>query len=241
MASLYSGSDIVYIFSHVDAAPVIKSYSPDLIVYPTFSMSGTVDIPNVFSRLSCLLIGPGLSRQEYILKQSLIFLKESIKRKIPVIVDADGLALVSKYPEYFKNSILTPNYREFLKLCQEFNLKETNQEIILQELCQKLDCIILLKGKYDYICNGIKTVKVEEEGSLRRVGGLGDILSGIVSTFISFTDQEFDKNLFLQQVVQACILTRKSSLKAFQVKKRRMRATDVLQEINLEDILPSEE
>lgn len=240
MAALYAGADLVYIFSHVEAAPIIKSYSPDLIVFPTFSSSKNVEIPRAFNRLSCLLVGPGLSKEEYILDQTLVFIKESIKRKIPLIVDADGIYLVSKYPNLFKNAILTPNAREFMNLLQELNI---SGDFSLEIACKKLECIILLKGEQDIISNGFQTVKVDEQGTIRRVGGLGDILSGITSTFISFLGSENTlkentlKENALEQIKQACILTRKSCFKAFMKKKRAMRATDVLQEIDLEDII----
>ena len=43
MGSLLTGADICHVFTTKEAAPVIKSYSPELIVHPTLLASGAPD------------------------------------------------------------------------------------------------------------------------------------------------------------------------------------------------------
>lgn len=63
ISALKLGADLVYVFCTNDAAPVIKSYSPELIVNPLLSEENAVDkIAPWLERLHSLVIGPGLGR-----------------------------------------------------------------------------------------------------------------------------------------------------------------------------------
>ena len=46
--------------------------------------------------------------------------------------------------------------------------------------------IIMKKGMIDLISDGNISYYVSIEGSLKRCGGLGDILSGILGTFVNY-------------------------------------------------------
>jgi len=84
-----------------------------------------------------------------------------------------------------------------------------------------------------------------EKGGLKRSGGLGDILAGSIGTFVAWNKilenqsvQEkntCEDNLIQDELVlgcwMACCLTKKSTLRAFQKRKRSMTAPDVLEEI----------
>lgn len=225
MASLLVGSDLVYVFTHRDAAPIIKSYSPDLIVFPLFSNSCTdFEIPRVLQRLSALVVGPGLSNSPILLESAFKFIQEASKFNIPLIIDADALLLVSKYPNVFAKSVLTPNYREFQRLCTEFNLVDVDSIKNVENLALKLNATIVLKGSQDIITNGIETKVCDTEPGLRRVGGIGDILAGTLATFIGWSNS-------IDQCYEACRVVRAASCTAYLNKKRAMRAGDVLEEL----------
>lgn len=225
MASLVVGSDLVYVFTHKDAAPVIKSYSPDLIVFPIFDNSCShVEIPRVLKRLSALVVGPGLSSCPILLESAFKFIQEASKFNIPLIIDADALLLVSKYPKVFSKCILTPNYREFQRLFTEFNLVDVNSIKNVENLALKLDATIVCKGSQDIISNGHETIVCDSESGLRRVGGIGDVLAGTLATFIGWSNS-------LDQCFEACRVVRAASCSAYMKKRRTMRAGDVLQEL----------
>lgn len=63
IAALKLGADLVYVFCSKEAAPVIKSYSPELIVLPVLNDSDVVSkVEPWLPRLNSLIIGPGLGR-----------------------------------------------------------------------------------------------------------------------------------------------------------------------------------
>ena len=61
ISALKLGADLVYVFCCKEAGPVIKSYSPELIVLPILDSGNVTEkIENWLTRLHALVIGPGL-------------------------------------------------------------------------------------------------------------------------------------------------------------------------------------
>lgn len=97
------------------AAAVIKTYSPNLMVHPLMRQSpkpseedkgaetdpGTISsrIVEMLPRLHVLVVGPGLGRDPLMHETLARVLAAARERKMPVVMDADALALVTKTPE----------------------------------------------------------------------------------------------------------------------------------------------
>lgn len=137
----------------------------------------------------------------------------------------------------YKNCVLTPNVAEFSRLCYRFHLDENSS---CQNLANTLGGVtILKKGRIDEISNGLKTFNVNIRGSLKRCGGQGDVLAGILSTFLAWRRTylenlwDHDKSLNEDELLMlasygASFATRYSSYLAFKRKKRAMRANDLM-------------
>ncbi|KAJ5776915.1 YjeF C-terminal domain carbohydrate kinase-like protein [Penicillium odoratum] len=131
------------------AAPVIKSYSPNLMVHPILPSTETVKDPksidaptlagpiiSMLSRLHALVIGPGLGRDGVTLKIVAEVIKEARSRSIPFVLDADGLLIVTEDPSLvkgYKECILTPNVVEFGRLAKALGIKVPSQADIANE------------------------------------------------------------------------------------------------------------
>ena len=60
ISALRAGCDLVHVFCRKEAAPVIKSYSPELIFHPLLDAPNAVDaIEEWLSRIHCAVLGPG--------------------------------------------------------------------------------------------------------------------------------------------------------------------------------------
>lgn len=138
--------------SHVvcegSAAPVIKGYSPNLMVHPLLPSTETVkdptsiDVPELaspiigmLSRLHALVIGPGLGRDGVTLKVVAEVIREARSRSIPFVLDADGLLIVTENPSLvkdYKECILTPNVVEFGRLAKALGVKVASQTEIAE-------------------------------------------------------------------------------------------------------------
>lgn len=79
-----------------EAAVSIKSYSPDLIVFPflSSSCSESVDLElvrSVIKRANVIIIGPGLSRNNHIQHTAVKIILESQSMKKQLIIDGVSL------------------------------------------------------------------------------------------------------------------------------------------------------
>ncbi|CAL5869565.1 uncharacterized protein PFLUO_LOCUS3795 [Penicillium psychrofluorescens] len=143
MASAKLGCDMSHVLCERSAAPVVKSYSPNLMVHPILPSVDTVKDPksidapslaspiiSMLSRLHALVIGPGLGRDEVTLKVVAEVIKEARTQSIPFVLDADGLLIVTEHPDLvkgYKQCILTPNVVEFGRLAKALGIKVASQ------------------------------------------------------------------------------------------------------------------
>ncbi|KAJ5215850.1 YjeF C-terminal domain carbohydrate kinase-like protein [Penicillium cinerascens] len=148
-ASAKLGCDMSHVVCERSAAPVVKSYSPNLMVHPLLPSTESVKDPNsidasalagpiigMLSRLHALVIGPGLGRDGVTLKVVAEVIKEARSRSIPFVLDADGLMIVTEDPNLikgYKECILTPNVVEFGRLAKALGVKVASQAEITQE------------------------------------------------------------------------------------------------------------
>ncbi|XP_073877518.1 ATP-dependent (S)-NAD(P)H-hydrate dehydratase isoform X14 [Macaca fascicularis] len=69
ISALKVGADLSHVFCASAAAPVIKAYSPELIVHPVLDSPSAVDeVEKWLPRLHALVVGPGLGRDDVLLR-----------------------------------------------------------------------------------------------------------------------------------------------------------------------------
>ena len=78
------GADLIHVFCAPDAAPVIKGYSPDLIVHP--GMNASSIIPKL-SRMDAIVVGPGLGRNPTIWPLMLELFQFVKNQEVPFVID----------------------------------------------------------------------------------------------------------------------------------------------------------
>ena len=240
VSSMLLGADMGHIICERNAGPILKSMSPDLIVFPLLREEGDAKevfalIQPIFERVHVVVIGPGLGRNEVMMDTVVLALKHLRTTNLPVVIDADGLWIVNKHVELvrgWKNVILTPNVMEFKRLWDAAGL---TGDLSCEKLCHALDGVtILQKGQHDVISNGKTTYTVDIEGGLKRCGGQGDVLSGTTGTFMAWyysapanKDKHYDDGLLLC-AAGGSMITRTASKLAFKQRGRSMMSTDVV-------------
>ncbi|XP_022979515.1 ATP-dependent (S)-NAD(P)H-hydrate dehydratase [Cucurbita maxima] len=272
ISALKIGADLSHVFCTKDAAPVIKSYSPELIVHPVLEESYSVrdeekkftaervlaEVDKWLERFDCLVIGPGLGRDPFLLECVSEIIKHARQTNIPMVIDGDGLFLITDNLHLVSNyplAVLTPNVNEYKRLVKNVLLAEVDEQDAPNQLLSLAKRIggltILRKGRADLICDGETVKSVSIYGSPRRCGGQGDILSGSVAVFVSWARQQglvIDGNLATSPknpTVLGCIagsaLLRKAASLAFENKKRSTLTTDIIEFLwrSLEDISPA--
>ena len=143
------------------------------------------EIEKLLERLHAVVIGPGLGRDTLMQETAAKVIRIVREKKMPLVLDADGLFLVQNHPEIingYASAVLTPNVMEFKRLCDAMNLDpnqvEGGTDKVCAELARKFEGVtIIQKGRQDVISNGRDNMIVNTEGGLKRTGGQGDVLT----------------------------------------------------------------
>uniref|UniRef100_A0A7C9DYR5 ATP-dependent (S)-NAD(P)H-hydrate dehydratase n=1 Tax=Opuntia streptacantha TaxID=393608 RepID=A0A7C9DYR5_OPUST len=271
ISALKIGADLSHVFCTKDAAPIIKSYSPELIVHPILEESYSVsdedkrstankvlaEVNKWMERFDCIVVGPGLGRDPFLLDCVSEIMKHARQLNIPLIIDGDGLFLVTNTLDLVSGyplAVLTPNVNEYKRLVQRVLNCEVNDQEASAQLLSLVKGIggvtVLRKGKSDLISDGDAVCSVSIFGSPRRCGGQGDILSGSVAVFLSWArhcisaEGDLDTRSMNPTVlgcVAASALLRKAASMAFKNNKRSTLTTDIIECLgrSLEEICPA--
>ncbi|XP_046636069.1 ATP-dependent (S)-NAD(P)H-hydrate dehydratase-like isoform X2 [Daphnia pulicaria] len=239
MAALRVGCDLVHVFCMKEAAPVIKSYSPELIVHPLLdSPNAQQAISEWLPRIHALIIGPGLGRDAGVFKILGPIINHAKELKIPLVIDADGLFYINSNHQIIHNCtnvILTPNVIEFTRLYKAVMgiSIDPSQPVLVEDvaaLAKRLGNVtILQKAEKDITSNGIDVNICEKMGSPRRCGGQGDLLCGFLATFLYWkTHDKYTHEVTLSAAAAATHLSRMISRKAFEIHGRGTLASDMI-------------
>lgn len=230
---------MIHIFCESSAAIPIKCYSPELIVHPVLDSSGGLAmIKPWLDRLHTVVIGPGLGRKEDTLKVVSEVIGMLKQRKIPLVIDADGLFLITENLKLLEGVespvVLTPNAIEYQRLSSKIGSPQ-----IRDYLGKYIS--ILRKGEVDELLSSHEVQwKRNAGGSTRRCGGQGDLLSGSIATFLYWTlankenlDTNTDKSAMAASVAcfTACNVVRTCNEKAYKEMGMGALASDMIKYI----------
>ena len=235
------------------------------------------DITRSFPALHAICIGPGLGRHPLVFSVAEKVILGAIESNLMLVLDADALFMLSlkEYASLLgtlrsnERCVMTPNLMEMRRL-DDALLSAAGTTSADGEREKRRSNVIVQKGNVDTIMHDRYTMRCEEEGGLKRSGGIGDVLAGTITAFMAWnailekeettsSDSYYNidaknnddtvYNVECQQRVfaswTAAILVKKATRIAFQKKKRSMSALDVIVEIGdivsiMEDGLISE-
>ncbi|SBT71533.1 carbohydrate kinase, putative [Plasmodium malariae] len=222
MSTLKLGADLCFVITARENSIPLKCYSPELIVYPYLynKKSGIINIEHsdlkncteyLMNRIDCCVIGPGLGTIDEISKECLLFIiKKFIQKNIFLILDADIIEFIIINKDIFsqiknyEQCIFTPNKNEFRKMLSHltdhkninFEQLSCNQIIsFAHEIIQIFNGPkILVKGFHDiFISKSFYFVSFIKNPSLKRLGGLGDIMTGLLAVFHAWGSKKKNK------------------------------------------------
>ncbi|KAE9553452.1 hypothetical protein FO519_003324 [Halicephalobus sp. NKZ332] len=238
-APLKIGADLSYVYTHPDAASVIKGYSPDLIVHPG---NGWNSIKERIDYFDGIIFGPGLGRDPVLYPLFEQLLSEVKKRtdKLSMVIDADGLFFVQNNLSLLSgcsNVVLTPNHREFDRLWNAVFPTEPQREEVsenVKKIAEKLGVCVVRKGSADIISDGNHIIESKVDGSPRRCGGQGDLLSGAIACFSHWAGLRFKDTVgnpkikLLRGAYAASRFIRFTASMTYNKQGRSMTATDMI-------------
>lgn len=137
-------------------------------------------------RYTTLAIGPGLGT-EALTEKALRKLLTNYDR--PVVLDADGLNLISRHPDLLKsipeNSILTPHPKEFARLFGHTE-NDFDRWELQREMARKYRVVLLLKTGYTSIATPDGQFFFNPTGNPGMgTAGMGDALTGVLAGLLA--------------------------------------------------------
>ncbi len=172
--------DMVYVHSVEQNLELIKKLKSEISVFISVDQSElwkTVDLVDV------VLIGPGLeeSRANKKLVEKLLSAiggSASGGKKYPgkkIVIDATAIWQLDPLLLH-PNCVVTPHSREFEQL---FKCAPTPDNVL--KMAKYYQCVVVLKGKYDYVSDGKELFENQTGNVGMTKGGTGDVLAGLIT------------------------------------------------------------
>lgn len=207
MAALYTGSELVYLFSETEGIIPLKTLLPECIV------CGIEYQEWILRRITACVVGSGLGRPSVSTSAEINrILRRLDERNIPIIVDGDAIRLSEDLGIYdLRNVILTPNVSE------QKHVRVTDNFFYIQ------------KGFEDVVIGKNRKFVVSNKGCSKRIGGQGDILAGTVASLISKLDDPVTGSDILASMVLGCRLVRAAGNAAYKKSWKSLITRDILE------------
>ena len=188
MGALRAGAGLVFL-GVPESIYVIEAVKlNEAVVFPLPDKQGILSaeaIPQILQRLpdmDAVVVGPGLGQSEDTFQITAAVLQNA---GCPVILDADGINLVSGHKDLLrgrdKPTILTPHEGEFRRLWGPVG---KDRMASAATAARELNSILLLKGHETCITDGYAEYRNPTGNPGMAVGGSGDVLAGIIAGLI---------------------------------------------------------
>lgn len=175
------GAGYVALASDINVIKSVSQMMPEAVY---------MEIPYAYRRLSefdVILIGCGIGKG-FAAKNNFKFIVNYFRdKKIPFVIDADGLNILSELNITLpQNTIITPHPMEAARLLvKDIDEVLADLEGSALELCEKYNCITVLKTHRTIICDKRNLFINEYGNSALAKAGTGDVLAGIISGLLA--------------------------------------------------------
>ncbi|MBW3695709.1 NAD(P)H-hydrate dehydratase [Vibrio sp. T187] len=159
--------------------------NPLLVRTPEAMSCNWIDLEQFEGRMiwsTALAIGPGLSTNKY--SQELYQLVAT--SRLPKVVDADALNILAEIPTIDDQRVLTPHPGEAARLLG-VSVSEIEEDRIssVKHLQKRYGGVVVLKGAGTIIYNGDELYICAEGNPGMATGGMGDVLTGVIGSFLA--------------------------------------------------------
>jgi len=182
LASLKTGAGLVKIITHQEHGVAITQAIPELMCYPTEQLPIQASLANVIG------IGPGLGQDDW----GKNLFNQVMDLPHNKVIDADALKhliyFIDKQDQHTQNNnwVLTPHPGEAAQLLHTTTPNIQKDRIAaIKALHKKYGGVIVLKGNGTLIYDGTNIEICLAGNPGMAVGGMGDVLTGTIATFIA--------------------------------------------------------
>ena len=180
-AALRSGAGLLSVATRAEHVPALLARRPEAMAH---AVDDVAQLAPLLSRASVIAIGPGLGQGDW----GRQLLEAALASALPCVVDADALNLLASSGQCLRGQdVATPHPGEAARL-----LGITTSEVqrdrfaAAQALQARLGCTLVLKGAGSIIASAGQPPSVICAGNPgMAVGGMGDVLTGIIAALLA--------------------------------------------------------
>lgn len=202
LAAYRMGAGLVKIMTACENRQMMQQLLPEAVL-STYQPGEMTEEPEVFHEkvekecawADVIVLGPGIGQGAGVGELMREFLMNAY---VPMILDADGLNAVARYPEltqYFtENIIVTPHMGEMARLTGT-SIEELRQDIVSAAAgySQRHGIICVLKDAATVVCGRDGQVYVNTSGnSCMAKAGSGDVLTGVIAGLLAQGEEPWD-------------------------------------------------
>lgn len=179
-AALRAGAGLVSVATRGTNLTALNSARPELMAH---AVDGRLALLPLLDRASVLAVGPGLGTGAW----SHALWLAALAFELPLVLDADGLNLLSKTPRRFQQpAVLTPHPGEAARLLESSIANvEADRFAAARTLAKRFNAVVVLKGAGTLIADVDGRLDVCPWGNPgMAAGGMGDLLTGIIAALL---------------------------------------------------------
>jgi len=194
-SAMRSGAGLVTLGIPVSLNPVLETQVMEVMTDPlpetVQGILGEASFNRIMDLLSdkkCLAIGPGIGTAP---ETKMLFKHLLQENKKPVVIDADGLNILSGHTEILKDLdapvVLTPHPGEMARLMRTTSADVQKDRIqCARNFAEKFNVHVVLKGARTVVAHPDGRVFINPTGNPGMAsGGMGDVLTGVIAGFIA--------------------------------------------------------
>jgi len=180
-ACLRTGTGLVKIISRDEHLIPLTQMQPEFMCYTA------KDFPAI--KASAIGIGPGLGQDNWAWQRY----EETCQLDLPMVLDADALNCLALEPFHYERWVLTPHPAEAARLLEK-STQAIQQDRVsaIQALHKRYGGVIVLKGTGTLIYDGYQLALCHAGNPGMATGGMGDLLTGIITGLIAQGLELFD-------------------------------------------------
>lgn len=189
LSALTSGAGVSRLIVPNTIAKSLLLYVLESTIFPINDDNGQMifnpkEVDKALEKVTALLIGIGWDQNPNN-EKILTYILENYD--MPIVIDADGLNILSKTKNIKPNLILTPHLKEFSRLTNiDIETISKDPINIAKDYAKQHKIILLLKGPSTIITDGDTVYLINTGCSGMATAGSGDVLSGILIGLLGY-------------------------------------------------------
>ena len=179
-AAARAGSGLTSVATRPEHVAAMAAARPEVMWH---GVANSHDLRRLIGQATVIAIGPGLGQDDWAIE-----LFETVMQSgKPVVADADALNLLAYEPIQYSNWVLTPHPGEAARLlgCSSDEINRQRFDAV-KAIAEKFSAVTVLKGAGSLVYGEDGQTALCSDGNPgMATGGMGDVLTGVIASFIA--------------------------------------------------------